>query len=72
MNTPQNTPSVDGDECGAGARGMQAPSLPFNMPRLVGGVIHFESLLNPKRSREYRTNLIPPVAGHGSRTHSGQ
>jgi CheY-like chemotaxis protein len=33
---------VDGDECGAGVRGMQSPSSSlFKMPRPAGGVIHY-------------------------------
>jgi hypothetical protein len=36
----ENPYPVGGDECGAKARGMQYPSLLFEMPHLVGGVIH--------------------------------
>ena len=40
---PRRIPrSVNGDECGAGVRGMQSPSLLFKMPRPVGGVIHLK------------------------------
>ena len=35
---------VDGDECGAGARGMQSSSLLFKIPRPLGGVGHSSRL----------------------------
>jgi hypothetical protein len=50
---PAEYPAIyGGDECGAGVRGMQSPSLPFIMPRFLkrGSLLDLIGLSTSKRT----------------------